>query len=305
MEYDIVKTEEIVNNEEVNPIVDAENIQITHQQIEDSAKALFDMKGLSMLEIDKLFDAIKAAKKNKNYDYQDAIPKKYRYLIANAAANLNIKPKKAARFIVEQIASDAEISSAVDTFKNEMNNVIAESNAELMKLAGKNEDELIAEMDAIKEAHPEKANDIDLMKNALLAAKTFDKEIDWYSSSSKNVSLHRRVCKHDNSEVMAFNKLINRSPIKCKSFEECVSAISMRSSYALDAIIKTMLIVVAHYRYFKVEENIEAMSTEDLAELYYINTLLNNICNMKYEMILSEESQKLLNSIEGIIPVFL
>lgn len=304
MEYDIAKTEEIVN-EEVNPIVDAENIQITHQQIEDSAKALFDMKGLSMLEIDKLFDAIKAAKKNKNYDYQDAIPKKYRYLIGSAAANLNIKPKKAARFIVEQIASDAEISSAVDTFKNEMNNVIAESNAELMKLAGKNEDELIAEMDAIKEAHPEKANDIDLMKNALLAAKTFDKEIDWYSSSSKNVSLHRRVCKHDNSEVMAFNKLINRSPIKCKSFEECVSAISMRSSYALDAIIKTMLIVVAHYRYFKVEENIEAMSTEDLAELYYINTLLNNICNMKYEMILSEESQKLLNSIEGIIPVFL
>lgn len=304
MEYDIAKTEEIVN-EEVNPIVDAENIQITHQQIEDSAKALFDMKGLSMLEIDKLFDAIKAAKKNKNYDYQDAIPKKYRYLIGSAAANLNIKPKKAAKFIIEQIASDAEISSAVDTFKNEMNNVIAESNAELMKLAGKNEDELIAEMDAIKEAHPEKADKIDLMKNALLAAKTFDKEIDWYASSSKNVSLHRRVCKHDNSEVMAFNKLINRSPIKCKSFEECVSAISMRSSYALDAIIKTMLIVVAHYRYFKVEENIEAMSTEDLAELYYINTLLNNICNMKYEMILSEESQKLLNSIEGIIPVFL
>ena len=79
----------------------------------------------------------------------------------------------------------------------------------------------------------------------------------------------------------------------------------MRSSYALDAIIKTMLIVVAHYRYFRVEENIEAMSTEDIAELYYIYALLNNICNMKYEMILSEDSQKLLNSIEGIIPIFL
>lgn len=61
MEYNIAKTEEIVN-EEVNPIVDAENIQITHQQIKESANALFDMKGLSMLEIDKLFDAIKAAK---------------------------------------------------------------------------------------------------------------------------------------------------------------------------------------------------------------------------------------------------
>jgi len=303
MEYDIAKTEEITN-EEANPIV-AENIQLTHQQIKDSANALFDMKGLSVLEIDKLFDAIKAVKKDKNYDYQNAIPKKYRYLIANTAATLNIKPKQAARFIIDQIASDAEISSAVDTFKNEMNSVVAESNAELMKLVGKNENDLIAEMDAIKEAHPEKANDIDLMKNALLDAKTFDKEIDWYSSSSKNVSLHKRVCKHDNSEVTAFNKLINRSSIKCKSFEECVSAISMRSSYDLDAIIKTMLIVVAHFRYFKVEENIEAMSIENLAELYYINALLNNICNMRYEMILSEDSQKLLNSIEAIIPKFL
>lgn len=304
MEYDIAKTEEIVNKD-ANPIVDTENIQITHQQIKESANELFDMKGLSMLEIDNLFDAIKASKKDKNYDYQKAIPKKYRYLIASASANLNIKPKKAARFIIEQIASDAEISSAVDTFKNEMNAVIAESNAELMKLAGKSEDELIAEMDAIKEAHPEKADKIDLMKNALLDAKTFDKEIDWYTSSSKHVAIHRKVCKHDNSEAMGFNKLINKSPIKCKSFEECVSAISMRSSYALDAIVKTMLIVVAHYRYFKVEENIEAMSTEDIAELYYIYALLNNICNMKYEMILSEDSQKLLNSIEAVIPAFL
>jgi len=281
------------------------NIQISRQNIRESAKELFDMKDLSITEVDSLFKAIKAYKNNKNYDYQNAIPKKYSYYIANVAANLGVKRKQAAKIIIQQIASDSELSSAVDTFNDELQNIMAESNAELSNLIGKNETELINEMDAMKESHPDKAYVIDMIKNALLDAKTFDKEIEWYSISPKNAALHKKVCKHENSEVMAFNKLINKSSIKCGTFEECVSSISLRSDYDISAIIKTMLILVAHNRYLKVEQNLADMSLEDLSELYYISALIFNIINIRHEMILSESSKKMLDSIEQIIPNFL
>jgi hypothetical protein len=264
-----------VNSEE--NYADLENINIT----DGNYREVFEKYDITDAEASEMLKLMEMYKKNLKVNYYEMLPGEFKniadgiYNIAKKEGDINTTKNVAAKFLLGQLMSDAELNAAFDEYKDAVSEAVSDMHSEYSKLITQAFDEVFDNIKTIEVNDPEKAEKIKKIKNAFDDAMTFNKQLEFVENTTGNKIT--KLTKRYEHETSYFNKTVNSTDVKIPKIEGLVDIIYNRlltlsdtPKYTVDDI-KKFIVVICRTTAYKMDV---VRNVEDLAYIYrMINTI--------------------------------
>lgn len=297
------ETAEYVESEEMdideNMDIPGLGMEMPNPTNEDYFKVLATY-GLKENEMLPLISVMNDYRKNPEGNYYDRLPESFKdmalgFIRLSKQSNEKLGKNSAARLLLKELVSDAQLNNASDEFTKEFSNTILEMNEGYDKIFTEAFDDVFSNIDTIAKENPEQAEKILAIKKAFDESTTFSKQMDYINNISKKV-IDKTVARYTN-EVYYFNKKVNVTEVKVPDIGELLPIIHFHLPDIDIEYIKKFIIVMCKSCY----DLDPADKPEDVAYIYrmvntiYIQKFINT--NNSATKILFERITEVINCI--------
>ena len=241
--------------------------------IDDKYLDIFSEYDINTEESRVLLSLIIEYKNDRNTkNIYDRLPAKVQLYVDNlrlsSPQKVKVSKENTAKFLLDSFINDIEFTDTIEQYNKEMNDLMLESNKEFQLIVQESTDNLFNNIDKLKETNPEKADELEAMKQAFIDSKTFNLQVEYLDNA--NIKKLKKLSKRFNSECIYFNKSVNKTDIKIPDIRRIVPIINKAlPEYSEDTIKIFAVVIIKSVSKYNVEENIN--------QLAYIYKLINNI----------------------------
>lgn len=209
-----------------------------------------------------------------------------------AGSNLKISDDEAAKTVIDSFIGDAKFGRAMDEFNSEINDLMINTSKDYQMLMQDYIDNLFNDIENIRIEDPNKAKQIEDIKQAFDDSITFNKQLEFLNRI--NPKKIKKALNNYDSECFYFNKKVNTTDIRIPDIKELAPIIKRALPQYTEKQIKEFIIIICLSSY--------TLDVSNIADLAYIYRALDRVHTFRYvSNIESDAAKEVFGNISAVI----